>query len=170
MLTYSQYETLRLYGPLTTILRKTATRSPQTITLSGGRTMSIPGNVGIIILTTALHTNPDIWGPDSLIWNPGRWIDGKTDNSEVIDTTKWDSLFAWGKGLRACPGRKFSECEMLAVLVTFLRGSSVQISTCGGMSPEEARVKALEVVNQSKTRLTLQMETPEAVHLKWNRR
>lgn len=127
--------------------------------------------MGINILTNALHTNPDIWGSDSLIWNPARWIDRETvNNEEAIDTTKLDSLFAWGKGLRACPGRKFSECEMLAVLVTILRGSSVQIAAQDGMSPAEARLRALEVVKQSKTRLTLQMENPGAVHLQWSPR
>jgi cytochrome P450 len=114
------------------------------------------------ILTPALHTRPDYWGSDALLWKPGRWL-----SNGNIDSDKVDNLFVWAEGPRACPGKKFSQLEILAVLVTLLRQASVQIVPRPGVSLEEAQVEAQGILQNSRSLLTLHIEQPEAIHVRW---
>ncbi|KAJ5389483.1 cytochrome P450 monooxygenase [Penicillium cataractarum] len=156
------YETLRLYGPVVDLLRRTSPDEDQAVTRFDGSSVLIPANTLVNILTPALHTNPDYWGSDALSWKPRRWL-----NNENIDSDKVDHLFAWAEGPRACPGRKFSQLEIFAVLVTLLRRASVQIVPRLGLSPEEARAEALQELQNSRSLLTLHIERPEAIHVRW---
>ncbi|KAJ6025794.1 cytochrome P450 monooxygenase [Penicillium canescens] len=156
------YETLRLYGPVVNLLRRASPDQDQAITSSDGSGILIPASTLINILTPALHTNRDYWGSDSVSWKPDRWL-----SKENLDSEKVDHLFAWAEGPRACPGRKFSQLEISAVIVTLLRQTSVQIVPRPGVSLEEAKMEALEVLQNSRSLLTLHIERPELVHIKW---
>ncbi|KAJ6012570.1 cytochrome P450 monooxygenase [Penicillium canescens] len=156
------YETLRLYGPVVNLLRRTSPDQDQAITSSGGSGILIPASTLINILTPALHTNRDYWGSDALSWKPDRWLSKKS-----LDSEKVDHLFAWAEGPRACPGRKFSQLEILAVIVTLLRQTSVQIVPRPGISLEEAKIEALGVLQNSRSLLTLHIERPELIHIRW---
>lgn len=112
-------------------------------------------------------------------WNPSRWIK-KTKNPvavqrhevdfEEIDTKKLDCFLVWSEGSRVCPGKKFSQFEIIAVLKTLLCHSSVHIMPRSGMDVQQARREALAAVEKSCVKLTLQMQSPESVHLRWEKR
>ncbi|KAJ6119860.1 cytochrome P450 [Penicillium sp. IBT 18751x] len=156
------YETLRLYGPVVDLLRSTSPDQDQAITHVDGSKIMIPANTLINILTPALHRNPNYWGSDASSWKPDRWLSDKG-----IASDKVDHLFAWAEGARACPGRKFSQIEILAVLVTLLRRASVQIVPRPGVGLEEARAEALRKLQNSRSLLTLHIKQPEAIHVRW---
>ncbi|KAJ5675692.1 cytochrome P450 monooxygenase [Penicillium macrosclerotiorum] len=161
------YETLRLYGPVTTNFRKTS----QTAHLPHKKELVIPENIQVNMLLPALHTNPNYWGQHSLSWNPDRWIRKCSNNTkEELDSNKINDLLAWAEGPRICPGKKFSQVEIIAVLVTLLRSASVHISPGPGENIQESRIKALHVVQQSKSLLTLHIPEPETVKLVWKSR
>jgi cytochrome P450 len=157
-----QYETLRLYGPVVDLLRRASPEQDQAVTRFDGSRVLIPANTLINILTPALHTHADFWGSDSLLWKPGRWL-----NNGNIDSDKVDHLLAWAEGPRACPGRKFSQLEISAVLVTLLRQATVHIVPRRGLSLKEARAEALRELQNSRSLLTLHIERPEAIHVRW---
>jgi cytochrome P450 len=66
----------------------------------------------VILNCSALHTLPSYWGADSLVWRPGRWLDGK---EEIIQPPPGRSN-PWTVGPRVCPGKKFSQVEFVAVI------------------------------------------------------
>lgn len=145
-----------------TLLRRASPDQVQAIKTFDGSRISIPANTLVNIHTPALHTHSDYWGSDALSWKPDRWLSNKN-----IDSDKIDHLFAWAEGPRACPGRKFSQLEIFAALVTLLRQASVQLVPRPGVSLEEAQVEALGILQNSQSLLTLHIEQPEAIHVRW---
>jgi cytochrome P450 len=105
-----QLETLRLYGPIVFIPRYTA-GSFQRLNIRGKEYILSP-NTNVILNCSALHTLPSYWGADSLVWRPGRWLDGK---EEIIQPPPGRSN-PWTVGPRVCPGKKFSQVEFVAVI------------------------------------------------------
>lgn len=158
-------------------MRKTSSSQyqPEKVTTFDSRDVMIPGNVRINIMTPALHTDPEYWGPDSLSWNPGRWMKYSADNknaapglaSEKLDQSKIDHLLSWADGARVCPGKRFSQFEIIAVLLNLFVQARVEVVPGPSMNLDEAQVEALKAVQQSRTALTLQMQEPSSVRLGW---
>lgn len=144
------------------LLRRASPDQDHIITSCDRSAISIPANALVNIHTPALHTHPGYWGSDALSWRPDRWL-----SNENIDSDKVDHLFAWAEGPRACPGRKFSQLEIFAVLVTLLCQASVQIVPRPGVGLKDAQVEALGVLQNSRSLLTLHIEQPEAIHVRW---
>src|SRR4051812_12197113 len=85
----------------------------------GGKTIMVPQHTPMVINIAALHTSPRCWGVESMIWDPRRWISilKDQDNSTATETLKASpngGYFGWSIGPRACPGRKFSQVELVA--------------------------------------------------------
>ncbi|RAL02169.1 cytochrome P450 [Aspergillus ibericus CBS 121593] len=169
-------ETLRLYGPVLNILRETKHQG-QTVGINNERSL-IPKNTKVRINSVALHTDPDTWGPDSLEWRPNRWISsnppGPTSRdcsipvNESYCTSMERRLLAWSEGARVCPGKKFSQVEIVAVLIQLFRNHRVSIIPQPGQTLEQARMNAYDRVQNSVMRLTLHIADPEAVRVRWD--
>lgn len=151
------------------IPRKSASNTVQAVTLSRGSTLLIPGDIQISVFAAAIHTQTALWGSDSFLWNPSRWITINESQGEEIDDRKLQMLLGWAEGPRACPGKKFSQLEIIAVLTTLLRRSSVQLVPQSGMTLKQAQEAALQAVENSRVRLTLQIQNPESIHVRWNK-
>lgn len=157
------------------ILRETKHRG-QTV----NERLLIPKNTMIRINSVALHTDPDTWGSDSLEWRPSRWIlndppeptshDGSTPVDESYHSIMERRLFAWSDGGRVCPGKKFSQVEIVAVLIQLFRNHRVSIIPQPEQTPEQARMDAYARVQNSIQTLTLHIANPEAVRLRWDKR
>ncbi|KAJ5584880.1 cytochrome P450 monooxygenase [Penicillium hispanicum] len=134
------YETLRLYGPVVMVPRQTSPHQPQKVTRPDGSELVIPPNIRINIVPAAWHTSQEYWGADASSWNPSRWICQDTSSSpvppesnhEILDRGKIDNLLAWAMGPRSCPGKRFSQLEIMAVLVALLQHAAVQVSPVQG--------------------------------------
>ncbi|PYI08043.1 cytochrome P450 [Aspergillus sclerotiicarbonarius CBS 121057] len=169
-------ETLRLYGPVLNILRETKDQG-QTVSISNERSL-IPKKTKVRINSVALHTDPETWGPDSLEWRPSRWISNNPPEptshdrpipvDESYRTRMERRLFAWSDGARACPGKKFSQVEIVAVLIQLFRNHRVSIIPRPGQTLEQARMEAYERVQNSVLSLTLHIADPEAVRVRWD--
>jgi cytochrome P450 len=160
-----QYETLRLYGPVPTIVRQTAAQD-QILHCSDDTELLIPKNTPININCMAVHTSPESWGQDSLDWNPGRWISTSDPSSErEIFGKISSSFFAWGTGPRVCPGQQFSQIEVVAVLVCLLRNYRVTIGPNGREDLIDSRRGVLDLLRASRVELTLQMPETAPVSL-----
>jgi cytochrome P450 len=157
------FETLRLYNPLAHIGRFNP--APQTIQTSGGPRL-IPARTQCYINGAALHSNPATWGPDVLLFNPQRWLDSK---GEIITPAK-GTFLPWSTGPRVCPGMKMAQVEFVGVLTTLLSRSKIEIVTQAGEDSNAAQKKLWEVMQDSQTKTTLQMNRPKDVRLRFVRR
>jgi cytochrome P450 len=118
-------ETLRLYPPVSTVIRTTRqdTVLPLSTPIKGldGREMHeipIPNNTNVIVGIMASNRNPEIWGPDSYEWKPERWMNplpGSVPGAHLPGI--YSHLMTFLGGGRACIGFKFSQLEMKVVLL-----------------------------------------------------
>ncbi|KAJ5326775.1 cytochrome P450 monooxygenase [Penicillium brevicompactum] len=110
------HETLRLYGPVPTIVRAVNDQD-QTLLLADDSVI-VPKHTPININCAALHTDPEVWGNDCLEWNPGRWISNASTwaSEEECFPQLSGNFFGWGAGPRICPGQRFSQVEVLAIM------------------------------------------------------
>ncbi|KAK2029011.1 cytochrome P450 [Colletotrichum zoysiae] len=109
------YEVLRLYPPLTHLMRSTETAqtmsypsshppasasssSPSTFTLGAAPSL-------VYINTVALHTSPSTWGPDALAFKPSRWL--QPANAAVPGDEKEEEAEVKKKGDQSPPSQQF---------------------------------------------------------------
>jgi cytochrome P450 len=164
----TKYETLRLYGPVIYTPRYTGEES-QTILIHGTE-YTIPADVHVTINQAALHSLPENWGSDSLVWRPDRWIvgasKGKLGEEELI-TPPPGTFVPWISGPRVCPGRKFAQVEFVSIMVSLFGRHSAKPALWTGETEEEAIGRVLREVEDSSLAVTLHMNNPERVNLVW---
>ncbi|KAJ3874013.1 cytochrome P450 [Lentinula edodes] len=117
-------ETLRLYAPVSTMLRKST--EDAIIPLSrpirgadGTEVMEIylPKATTVVISILNANRNPELWGPDVLEWKPERWLSPLPEsvvNSKMPGV--YSHLMTFSGGSRSCIGFKFSQLEMKVVI------------------------------------------------------
>ncbi|EXJ83070.1 hypothetical protein A1O1_06688 [Capronia coronata CBS 617.96] len=160
------YETLRLYGPVVMMPRYTGD-SAQRLRIDD-REHVIPPKTTVTLNFAALHTHPDYWGPDPLSFRPSRWIPSGDEKGDDFLQPVSGSYVPWNMGPRVCPGKKFSQVEFTRVIFgLFANGSRVELVKQCGESDEEARTRALGVVNSAKLEVSLKMVNAETVALRW---
>lgn len=77
------------------------------------------------------------------------------------------TFLAWSSGPRMCPGQKMSQVEFVTVISTLFGRLRVEPAEQKGRGLEEAREHFKELMEDSTTRLTLQMNRPEEFKLRW---
>lgn len=163
-------ETLRLYTPVP-VAKWTAGHSA---TLKVGNKVTVlPPNTMVIPSYSAVHTEPEIWGSDSLAWRPSRWIKtpGKPGAEDIV-TPREGSFLGWSEGVRNCPARKFSQVEFVATIATLLRDWRVEpVPVDSRENEKEARERVMNLIkNDSGAVLLLQMLHPERASLSWSKK
>lgn len=146
-----------------------STKTRQVLT-KGSNTYVVPANALIYINNSALHTNPETWGADSLEFRPTRWLAQDSTSSDVFVTLPRGRFIHWSGGPRVCPGQKMSQVEFVAVIATIFKRYTVAPVLEKGETVEAARERLRGVMLDSQPRLTLQMNKPHEVKLKWSRR
>ncbi|KAF2684900.1 cytochrome P450 monooxygenase-like protein [Lentithecium fluviatile CBS 122367] len=161
------YETLRISHPLGQLVKSTGF-SPRTIS-HNSRSYIIPANVIVEVNMAALHTHPQYWGSDSLTWNPRRFVTGSTIEEEVLPPDTADSFIPWAFGRNVCPGKRFSQVELVAVLAALFRDYRVEPVPEAGESLDEARARVGMLAEDAEMRLLNEMREPEKVGVRWRR-
>lgn len=83
----------------------------------------IPKGVIIWVMTTSLHTDPDIWGPDSYQFKPERFANGTSS------ACKLPHLFTpFGVGSRICLGQNLAMVELKLLFAHILSNFSFSLS------------------------------------------
>lgn len=136
----------------------------------------IPANTEVNINIRSLSTDPGLWGSDSLIWRPERWImsprSQSSDSDEESLVEQQAGVFVpWAEGPRNCPGKKFAQVEFVAVMAILFRKHRVRPVLEEGETPEDGRKRVMQMANDSAlTAITLQMRNPKKVSLEWFRK
>ncbi|KAJ4480000.1 cytochrome P450 [Lentinula aciculospora] len=128
-------ETLRLYAPVSSMLRKSTADaivplSRPTCGVDGNevREIFLPKATTVMISILNANRDPELWGPDVLEWKPERWLSPLPEsivNSKMPGV--YSHLMTFNGGSRSCIGFKFSQLEMkviIAMLVENFRFSS----------------------------------------------
>ncbi|KAJ9186611.1 hypothetical protein P3X46_002160 [Hevea brasiliensis] len=105
-------ETLRLYAPVTMLMRRTC----KDVKLSD---LDIPGDTQLALVVIATHHDPGIWGEDADKFNPQRFSEPRRHLA---------SFFPWGLGPRICVGQSFAMVELKLVLAMIIRRFSFVLS------------------------------------------
>ncbi|KAK0728731.1 cytochrome P450 [Lasiosphaeria miniovina] len=139
-------ETIRLYSPVP-VLKWTADKSQPL--LIGGKTLVIPPHSMIVPSYGSVHTDPRFWGPDSLSWNPSRFITKSSANAEEeFCIPVRGSFVGFSDGPQDCPGRKFAQVELVATMAV-LFGGDWRVESApkyAGEGPEAARRRVLDLI------------------------
>ncbi|KAH7379437.1 cytochrome P450 monooxygenase-like protein [Phaeosphaeria sp. MPI-PUGE-AT-0046c] len=167
-------ESLRFNHPLGQLVKGTGTLS-QTLNL-GGRSITLPPGTAIHLSLAAMHTHPDYWGDDSMVWNPQRFIsksqDGRNDiEAEILAPDTQEHFLPWATGQRVCPGKKFSQVELVAVLAYIFRGYTVHPEPRRGESMQQARKRIFQtsLVIEHEGTILHEMRHPKSISLTWAR-
>ncbi|KAJ3032181.1 UNVERIFIED_CONTAM: hypothetical protein HDU68_000020 [Siphonaria sp. JEL0065] len=96
-------ETLRLFPPLVSIPKFTGNK---TTTLGP---FVFPPDTQIRVPVTALHFNPEIWGPDESEFKPERFMVSSLGQKRL-------GYVPFSDGPRGCLGKKFAQVEFVALL------------------------------------------------------
>lgn len=109
-------EALRLYPPAPFV-----TREALQDTKLGD--LYVPKGVALWFPTVALNQDPEIWGPDSHIFNPDRFSNGigKACNNPQV-------YMPFGSGPRVCVGQNFAMIEMKIIISLILSKFSLTLS------------------------------------------
>ncbi|XBI87397.1 hypothetical protein VPH35_025496 [Triticum aestivum] len=110
------WETLRLYGPISFLQRKTASDTILTH-------VKVPKGTMITIPLVMLHRDKEVWGPDADEFNPMRFQNGFARAAKHSH-----ALLAFSYGPRVCVGQNFAMVEVQIVIATMLKSFSFSLS------------------------------------------
>ncbi|KAJ4361504.1 hypothetical protein N0V95_001841 [Ascochyta clinopodiicola] len=168
-------ESLRLNHPFAQIVKGTGAHD-QPLKI-GSREVIVPAGTSIHLNFVALHTDPQYWGEDAMQWNPRRLISVPEGASPALEneTLAADTqlqFLPWATGQRVCPGKKFSQVEVVAVLALLLRGHTVQPQLRAGETMDEARRRVFEagMEIEHEGHILHEMRDPKSIGLTWTRR
>ncbi|KAG9375976.1 cytochrome p450 monooxygenase [Pyrenophora tritici-repentis] len=121
-------ETLRLYHPVAWYARKTVRDT--TVTTASGAICRIPKETIIIIDVAAIGRHPGYWSPST---SPGDDTSIEQSPARDFDPVRWlnptdnAAAFPFSAGHRMCPGKRFAEVEMCAILARVFSQFSLRL-------------------------------------------
>ncbi|TGJ81736.1 hypothetical protein E0Z10_g7023 [Xylaria hypoxylon] len=165
------YEVLRLYPPVPA-LPSIASNHAQVIKI-GSRTLNIPEGVNLTVNIRAMQVHPAHW-PDANNWLPSRWISNPAPaisptatqlaDEKLIVQSK-DIFFPWGEGPQICPGKKFAEVQVVAVLACLFRTHRLTIKKQAGESDDAAIKRANDCSNDVDLEMLVRLRDADRVNL-----
>ncbi|KAG5988959.1 hypothetical protein E4U43_004591 [Claviceps pusilla] len=167
-------ETLRLYGPVSHLRRETA--SPQVLQTAKGA-VPVPADASIYVNTVAIHLLP-VWRginhasdppfyrndsaaedgkQDEYVFRPSRWLNPPEKGRQGIYIPPQGTWIAWSAGPRVCPGKKLSQIEFTAIMLTLLQRYRLEPVPLEGESPTEVEERLDATLCDSSWQVVLQM-------------
>ena len=103
--------------------------------------------------------------------DPQNETDKEDGEGESFFTPAAGTFLPWSLGPRQCPGMKMSQVEFVGVVATVLRSVRLEaVVLPGEKGGEEARARLGRVLDASVPRVTLTVERPRDVVIRWVKR
>jgi cytochrome P450 len=128
----------------------------------------IPANTSTSPSILAVHTHSKYW-PKPVQWKPSRWVATDENGRESLITPSSNTYLPWSDGTQNCPGRKFSEVEFVAVIALLMQDCKLSIVREEGQSEEQAKKRAVRIVNDCDMQMLLRMRDAGQLKLKCQR-
>jgi len=109
-------ETLRLFPPVPFDVREAVNAT--TLSTPNGPKYYIPGGTQVVYSVLLMHRDPSLWGPDSLEFDPERWIDSRL--KQYVTPNPFIFL-PFNAGPRICLGQQFAYNETSFFLIRLLQ-------------------------------------------------
>ncbi|KAH7258011.1 cytochrome P450 [Fusarium tricinctum] len=162
------FETLRLY-PAVSMLIRTIETNQNILPSDSSSSFTLQAPCAVHVNIMALHIYRSVWGSDNLEFKPSRWLQSGL-GGERFHIPSRGTYTPWSSGPRACPGQKMSQVEFVSVIMTIFRTCSVEPALEGEETMEQGRERLLSLLQDSQPVITLQMNRPREVRLRWTRR
>ncbi|KAI0012005.1 cytochrome P450 [Xylariaceae sp. FL0662B] len=111
-------ETIRIFPPLNDPLSRDTPPEGDTVDIEGEEVF-LPGGVSIIPSFTAMHRNENVYGADTDLFRPERWLE--ESNKEKLEAMKRTNDLMFGHGQYLCLGKGIAMMEMSKALFELLR-------------------------------------------------
>ncbi|KAL1606203.1 hypothetical protein SLS60_003604 [Paraconiothyrium brasiliense] len=164
------YETLRLASPAPMLIRSpTESRELPIITKEGPKSITVsPGTVvGGHFYGGHLSSR---WGSSSDTFDPKRFVSDSVSGDEALVIPEGPMYCPWLLGPRACPGKKFSQVEFVALLAQIMSKWRIEVAVAG-QSPQTARGKLMGILLDEKYfNISTHLLHPEAAGVRFVRR
>ena len=162
------YETLRLSHPISQLVKNTGSQ-PRVIRHQGN-TYMIPAHTPVEINLPSLSTMPSCWGTDSLEWNPKRFITPASSfEDEVLPPDTTPEFFPWAYSRLVCPGKRFSQAELVGALAALFRDHRVEPALEPGENMLEACRRVKRLAEDIEQRLLSEICEPQKIALRWSK-
>ena len=171
---------MRIFPPVVHVAKGTSPTLTAPVTLIHpvtGTVHHIPANTIIYINCVAVQNDDSIYGDDVEKFRPDRFLDESSEKGKPsIKSYGKGTFLAWSGGPRVCPGSKMSQVEFVSVFMSIFSKYKVELvrkevdDGKGGKrkeTMEEARVRVDGLMADSQSRLTLQMNRPREVELRF---
>ncbi|KAF1974035.1 cytochrome P450 [Bimuria novae-zelandiae CBS 107.79] len=160
------YETLRLSHPISQFVKNTG--AEQRAITHKGRTHIVPSHTTVEINTPSLSSMPSHWGPESLEWNPKRFIKPVSGfEDEVLPPDTTPQFFPWAYNRLVCPGKRFSQAELVGALAALFRDHRVEPVPETGESMQDACRRVKRMSEDIEQRLLSEIREPTKIALRW---
>lgn len=160
-----------MFTPLTHIARHA--HEPLAIPYQG-KEIIIPPDTIIYLNSYALHSNPTDWSDVAppTTFHPPRFLTTSPDapSRPCIKSLRKGSFVPWSAGPRVCPGQKMSQVEFCTVFMTIFRKYRVEVALEEGETAEMGHERVRKTIRDSFPRLTMQMNRPKQVQLRFVKR
>ncbi|KAK7182132.1 hypothetical protein DPSP01_014055 [Paraphaeosphaeria sporulosa] len=170
------FETLRMFTPVAHIVRECPVEK---VVTSRGKNYRIPANTRCTLSLDGVGAHSDVWGDDVFEFRPSRWgakATKLTGANSIAQVPKLEAAGAkehflpWSSGPRACPGMKMAQTEFLSVIYTIFSEFRAEPALEAEESLEQGLSRIAAIVADSQPKLTLQMNRPNDLKLKWVKR
>jgi len=157
-------ETLRIFPSVIAIPKRVTTLQDTILPCSergpkGATRLFLPAGTHVSLEVQAMHHDPYLW-PEPEVFRPDRFID--------TDEYKWnrDAFIPFSAGARSCVGQKFSQVEVVCILVTLCRRYRIKLLPEDLVEGESLMDRQRRVL-RNRSRITL---TPLNLRLAFERR
>ena len=100
---------------------------------------AIPKGTAVIVAPWVINRSPHLWGPDSEVFHPQRWINDTTGTFNQRGGAVQDyCMLSFSQGIKGCVGQEYARMELKALVAAFVHAFDIELAEpIGSIFPTE---------------------------------